>query len=340
MVPSLILLLVIWQIVGHYFSQEEKEIRNRVRQKVVEAFPEQAEQFSASIGLFPARDQSNLIADSNASAAIVLIHGLDDPGKVWQNLTPALIEEGHEVWIMNYPNDQAIHDSARLFFEELRKLKAAGIDTISIVAHSMGGLITRDVLTSPVFGFSELIQQAIVPDVTTFIMVGTPNHGSQMVRFRVFSEVRDQLDRLIKGESNPLGFILDGAGEAKIDLLPGSVFLTDLNSRSHPHGVEMLIIAGITTPWGEEEVITWRDKLSREAEGAYSNEIDRVSQLMISMSHSLGDGLVTVESTRLPGIEHLTVNGTHLTMIRTISPQSTQVPAAVPIIIERLRVKR
>ena len=102
----------------------------------------------------------------------------------------------------------------------------------------------------------------------------------------------------------------------------------------------MLIIAGITTPWGANDVIRWQDKLSRETEGNYSEEIDRISRAMISMSHSLGDGLVTVESTRLPGIEHQTVKGTHLTMIRTISPQSTQVPAAVPIIVERLRVKR
>ena len=337
MVPSLILFLVVWQLAGHYYSQEEKEIRNRLRQKVVETFPEQAEQFSASIGLFPVGEHSKLATAPSELSATVLIHGLDDPGKVWQNLTPALIQEGHEVWIMNYPNDQAIHDSASLFFTELKKLKAAGIGTISIVAHSMGGLITRDVLTNSVFGFAELVQKGTVPEVQSFIMVGTPNHGSQMVRFRLFSEVRDQLDRLMKGQSNPLGFILDGAGEAKIDLLPGSVFLTDLNSRPHPHGVDMLIIAGITTPWGEEDIINWRDRLSKEADGNYTEEINQVSRAMISMSHSLGDGLVTVESTRLPGIEHLTVKGTHLTMIRTISPQSAQVPAAVPIITKRLR---
>ncbi|NIO09464.1 MAG: acetyltransferase, partial [Deltaproteobacteria bacterium] len=54
-----------------------------------------------------------------------------------------------------------------------------------------------------------------MPAVTALIMVGTPNHGSQLARLRVFTEMRDQLARLTKGEINWLGGILDGAGEAK-----------------------------------------------------------------------------------------------------------------------------
>ena len=43
-----------------------------------------------------------------------------------------------------------------------------------------------------------------------------------------------------------------------------------------------------------------------------------------------------MESTRLEGIEHLTVDGTHLTMIRTLTVDSERIPPAVPIIVERL----
>jgi hypothetical protein len=46
---------------------------------------------------------------------------------------------------------------------------------------------------------------------------------------------------------------------------------------------------------------------------------------------------VTVESTRLPGVPHRTVDGTHLSMIRNISSDSRRMPPAVPIIVEQLK---
>jgi len=95
----------------------------------------------------------------------------------------------------------------------------------------MGGLVARDLLTSPEIKYDRAVKQGEVLEVNSLIMVGTPNHGSQLVRFRTFGKLRDQLTRLTKGEANWLGFILDGAGEAKIDLLPGSRFLAELNDR-------------------------------------------------------------------------------------------------------------
>jgi len=46
---------------------------------------------------------------------------------------------------------------------------------------------------------------------------------------------------------------------------------------------------------------------------------------------------VTVESTRLEGVPHRTVDGTHLSMIRNITSGSRRIPPAVPIIIDRLK---
>ena len=59
---------------------------------------------------------------------------------------------------------------------------------------------------------------------------------------------------------------------------------------------------------------------------------------MIALTHGLGDGLVTVESTRLEGVPHRTVDGTHLSMIRNITQAgSRRIPPAVPIIIDQLK---
>ena len=172
------------------------------------------------------------------------------------------------------------------------------------------------------------------------IMVGTPNHGSQVARLRALGEIRDHLSRISKGEGNWLGGILDGAGEAKIDLLPGSRFLSELNARPHPSGVDMFIIAGITSPWNEKDINNWIEDIQQNVSGAQQEQVNALGTYLISMTHGLGDGLVTVESTRLEGVPHLTVHGTHLSIIRNLSKNSQRVPPAVPIIVDRLITKQ
>ena len=65
--------------------------------------------------------------------------------------------------------------------------------------------------------------------------------------------------------------------------------------------------------------------------------VDELGKNMIALTHGLGDGLVTVESTRLEGVPHRIVDGTHLSMIRNISSGSRRIPPAVPIIIDQLK---
>ena len=64
--------------------------------------------------------------------------------------------------------------------------------------------------------------------------------------------------------------------------------------------------------------------------GAQQEQVNALGTYLISMTHGLGDGLVTVESTRLEGVPHVTVDGTHLSIIRNIAKNSQRVPPAVP----------
>ncbi|KPK31707.1 MAG: hypothetical protein AMK70_11925 [Nitrospira bacterium SG8_35_1] len=332
----IVLLIGVWQLVSDNFREEEKELRTQIRKTVKEMFPEKAAELSQSFGLFLFNEHLELSREEIlARNTVILIHGLDDPGKVWMNLAPALAKEDYNVLLMEYPNDQPVVESSQLFFKELKELKEFGIDRIAIVAHSMGGLVTREMLTSPQFQYIKSIDEKLVPEIKNFVMVGTPNHGSEMARFRWFGEIRDQLARLSNGNTSWQAAFLDGAGEAKIDLLPGSRFLTELNARPHPE-IDTLIIAGISSPWQEEDIKGLVDDVSKEVSEDQKKLVNEIGAYLISMTHGLGDGLVTVESTRLEGVPHMTVEGTHLSIIRNITTGSERIPPAVPIIIEYL----
>ncbi|MFC1826639.1 esterase/lipase family protein [Thermodesulfobacteriota bacterium] len=333
----IIILLGLWQFFSNNYKEEEKELRTQIRKTVKEMFPEKAAEFSQTFGLFLfGADRKLPREEILGRKTVVLIHGLDDPGKVWQNLAPELAKEDYNVLLMEYPNDQPVVESSQLFFEELQELKEFGIVRISIVAHSMGGLVSREMLTSHKFEYRRSVNKNLVPEVARLIMVGTPNHGSQMARFRLFGEVRDHIARLSKGETVWQGAIFDGAGEAKIDLLPESRFLTELNSRPHPD-TNMFIIAGITSPWQEDDINGMVDDVGKEVPEDQRELVNDIGEYLIEMTHGLGDGLVTVESARLEGIPLRTVEGTHLSMIRNITTSSRRIPPAVPIIIENLK---
>ncbi len=209
-------------------------------------------------------------------------------------------------------------------------MKTVGVTEVAIVSHSMGGLVSRELLTSPLIDYSGEIRNGEVPRVVQLIMVGPPNHGSEIARFRLFGELREQFVNMMENRGHILRGFLDGAGEAKIDLLPDSEFLQALNQRPHPEGVEMQIIAGVVSPWAEEDIKHYFDAIQQ------NGQADSLASFLYSVSDGLGDGLVTVESTRLEGIDHRIVPGTHLSMIRNILTDSERVPPAVPVILQQL----
>ena len=341
-VAGLVVILIgLYQFASDRFQEREKDLRRRLRVSVERRFPDQAEKVAATWGLYHFESKKSPRQDEvPAEEPVVLIHGLDDPEKVWMNLAPALTTEGFDVWKMKYPNDQPIRDSARFFFEKLKIFRNLGAVRIKIVAHSMGGLVSREMLTNPEFAYAENALKGEVPRVTDFIMVGTPNHGSEFARFRVLAEFREQWVRATRGNGQWLRGIIDGCGGAKIDLLPGSQFLNGLNARTDPEGVRMLIIAGIATPLDDEEIVLFTESLREKLPDSTHNMLNGLERALQSATHGLGDGLVTVSSTTLDGVSHQTVQGTHLTMIRNHSTKSVRVPPAVPIIVEHLKQRR
>lgn len=299
---------ICFQTARTFFLPREHRIRHVLHQAVKNRFPETAQTLEKRYGIKPFKESKTPSGNSGGDR-VVLVHGLDDPGIIWQNLAPVLREKGYQVLVMTYPNDQAIAASTRFFFEQMRLLAIKDSRPVFVVAHSMGGLVVRDMLTCPAYDYPEAAAARKVPAVRQFIMVGTPNHGTQMARLRIFTEIRDQIFHLFKPGTHWLHCLLDGTGAAGIDLLPKSRFLRQLNQRPLPKDTPMYAIAGVISPWS--------------GKGAVKN--------------FLGDGLVSVDSVTLEHVPLIRVNGNHFTMIRNIISSSNRMPPAIPVILRLLK---
>jgi triacylglycerol esterase/lipase EstA (alpha/beta hydrolase family) len=277
--------------------------------------------------------------------AVLLVHGLDEPGGIWDQLAPALAADGHQVIRFDYLNDQAIMRSADALQRSLVRLRNRGVTELDLVCHSMGGLVVREVLSRPSF-------DEIGIRTETMITLGTPHKGSPWARLRSVAEMREQVQRWAESDdldpARLLGFFQDGDGQAGVDLLPGSEFLTQLDSQSLPDGLRVICVVGRTdqpsTLAGTISSVTAKDTL-RDLIGRGQAEI--VLRQIEQMTSEIGDGVVPVSSAVMDGaLDVIVVSANHRGMIRTIeleerlraevSLPDAQVPPAIPIVLKRL----
>jgi pimeloyl-ACP methyl ester carboxylesterase len=293
---------------------------------------------------------------------VVLIHGLDEPGSIWDDLTPTLVAQGEPpgagfgTAVFTYPDDQPITDSSRLLLDELRTLDARGVERIDLVCHSMGGLVARDALTrAGAFGGDVRTPDGL-PRVDRLVLVGTPLAGSPWARLRAVAELRQQIVGWASDKSlDPrklLGFMNDGEGQAGSDLLPGSDFLNELNARPWPEGLAVTSIIGTVTP-AEGPDLSWlrESRVLRDMMG--DEQADRLAGSLDSLSRSLGDGVVSVESATPRGLPEpadiVRVEATHRGLLkgsaleqnaRALAGRESQpTPPAIPVILDRLGVE-
>lgn len=350
-ITLILVVIIILQVCRQFFLEEELAFRNDLYCMVKQSFPDANQKVQTLYGLHPYVRETKPADKTDADVAkrpgagsiprpaVVLIHGLDEPGRVWWNLSPVLDRKGYPVLLMSYPNDQQITDSARFMLEALAAYdfgahpsgSAAGI---VLIGHSMGGLVAREMLTRPELDYGGKVSAGSVPKVSALIMVGTPNHGAQLARFRIVMEVKEQILNLLDEDAHWLMGVLDGTGAAGLNLLPGSQFLTGLNSRPHAPGTDYHVISGMISPW------PFRDEF-KKTPGKHLSDNGTVGagiagNLLHNVSEILGDGLVTAGSTRLDHVPYTLVRGNHLTMIRNFSRKSTRTPPAIPVILDLL----
>jgi hypothetical protein len=131
--------------------------------------------------------------------------------------------------------------------------------------------------------------------------------------------------------------VFDGAGEAKIDLLPGSTFLTTLNARPMPEGIAMTSIIGIASPVQEVEIQAFEKQFATQLNEQGKQQAQSVSKALEQLVAGIGDGCVSLASAHLDGVtDEVMVHANHRTMLRTVPLISHGTPPAIPVILDRL----
>lgn len=240
----------------------------------------------------------NTGADAH-SPVVVLVHGLDEPGTIWKDLIPALVERDYQVWELRYPNDQGIDRSAVYLVSQWQALDPDR--SVILVGHSMGGLVIREFVSlwrHPV----DLPSRIGGAPVAGIILGGTPNQGSEWARMRALLELRDQFPAISEKRHPAFAGLRDGTGVAKIDLRPGSEFLLTLNARPWPDSVPVMLIAGLLT----------------------------------EASTALGDGVVALDAVSIPNLPPpRVVNASHRGMFARVL-LGDALPAAIPLVLDAL----
>lgn len=288
-------------------------------------------------------------------SVVVLVHGLDDPGTIWDELVPVLRDRGTTIVRFEYANDGPIAQSADELYCALRTLREAGVRRVDLVCHSMGGLVARDTLTRGDYYAGDAKGHRDLPDVTRFIMIGTPNDGSSWARLRYATEARERLVRWWNSKDHNLRdlgrFDRDGSGQAGDDLLPDSDFLVDLNARPAPRGVKITAIAGrMASPADVKLAELLSLPEVRDVIGVRSSE--RLAGAIEEVSQGLGDGVVSIASAAPTWIGDVAfVDASHRLMLRHSEIKDAvdelinngiksdawePLPSAVPIILDRL----
>jgi pimeloyl-ACP methyl ester carboxylesterase len=248
---------------------------------------------------------------------ICLVHGLNSSSGGFVHMIPWLEEAGYGIVVYDYPFNRRLDESCTAFARDWAEFHRQVQDKLpwAIVAHSMGALLARSLVEDDAtWGH----------DVSSMILIAPVNLGSHLARVQTVVQLLNGLQAINdKNTSKAMMHLSDGLGEAARDLLPGSPFLKTLNQRQRRQGLPYHILAG-------EGGFLTRDVRAQiesqvELVGRNSGVFGRLTQaatadlpeLLDELTDGTGDGCVSVERTRLPGVtDHRTIHANHAELIR------------------------
>lgn len=271
-------------------------------------------------------------------SAVVLVPGLLAGERSMGVLRQPLADAKIPTAIFRYDSSVGTEPAA----DRLKELLAAELASqpqvrITLVTHSMGGLVARRVLESPDWASDR---------VDRLVMIAPPNAGSSLATLDS-AEVRRTLSNLKFDQQRVLideraARLLDSAlgqflGDAKQDLAPGSEVLQGLSRLERNPRVRYSILAGSGGPipgW----VRTIGQLLLAQQSFQRPEQAEKLKTIFETANRDewiegLGDGVVAIRSTRLSGVsDHQELDFAH----NDIS-QSPDTPAARRLVDEVMR---
>jgi pimeloyl-ACP methyl ester carboxylesterase len=130
--------------------------------------------------------------EKKQAGTVVVIHGIARTNKQTYLLANRISQANYEVFNISYPStDYKIEDLVDYIHNELQKHNIDKKQKVNIVAHSLGGLLTRAYL-----------KKYPMDNLNRVVMIATPNKGSQVADFfkdwglykKMFGPAGQQLD--------------------------------------------------------------------------------------------------------------------------------------------------
>jgi pimeloyl-ACP methyl ester carboxylesterase len=256
-------------------------------------------------------------ANDPTRPTVCLVHGINSSSGGYVHVTPLLEQAGYGIVVYDYPFNQRLEVSCAQFRRDLQAFrKEAGEKRPwAILAHSMGALVARSYVER---------EGKTDHDVASLILIAPVNQGAHVARVQpLFQTISSLMAINTKRTSQALAQLSDGIGQAADDLLPGSAFLRQINSEPRATGVRYHILAGdrgVIPGDVRQQAQAQMENASRDKGlfGVISRIATRdLSSLLDELTDGSGDGCVTVERTRLPGVtDHITIHANHAELIR------------------------
>ncbi len=307
-------------------NQTKRSAKQWIRGRVVKS--DDLEQYGLHLDKPVAAASGKPKADRDKNL-VVLLHGFNStPDRNLALLAP--VREAHfPTATFRYPNDHSLAESARLLSTELTKYAQKHPKRkVTLVGHSMGGLVARAALEDP---------ELDPGNVDQLIMVATPNHGTMLAHVTKGTDIWEHAIR--HGSGGPIdrlrASVVDGLAEAVTDVKPGSTFLDELNGRERNPRVRYSLFLGTDGPVSPRSWTATRKVLKYGVRHVpYARKkVEKYDDVLADLDEVVdgrGDGVVAVKRGRLDGVDdtvvlrfsHLSVAGNaENDSIRTIQSQ-------------------
>ena len=243
------------------------------------------------------------IDPKQAKRLVVLIHGYQSDTEGFEPLIRQIEHSNRNLPVatFKYPSRRGVSDVTDQLAHQLREIVGLNQELkVTLVTHSMGGIIARNLIEVTNRDFSA---------IDSLIMVAPPNHGSELARVGMSGNAIETLVATIERErfSKFVLGLVESVDQAAGDMVPGSELIQELNRKSRNTNVKYSIILGNKSFLSEAQANVLTAGLSKVKLGSTRFLADSMKQLKGELVDEKGDGVVSLESGKLEGVKDIHV---------------------------------